>query len=92
VFLFRNAVCIPWKGLTSLNAEVHHPWEEAYRAAMIETDQGKLVDKIEAANVVLSERLLEIGSSSDQTKEREQLTDALVTLDMIRRLELKIPA
>ena len=75
-----------------MNAEMRNPWEEAYRAAVMETDCRKLVDKLDAANVVLWERLVEIGASTEQSKERQQLTDALLTLDMIRRIELKIAA
>jgi hypothetical protein len=74
------------------NEKIDHPWEEVYRAAVLETDHRKLADKLDAANVVLWERLLEIGSASDYSKERHRLTDALLTLDMIRRIELKVPA
>jgi hypothetical protein len=74
------------------NEKIARPWSEAYRAAVLETDHRKLADKLHSANVVLWERLLEISSTSDHAKERQQLTDALLTLDMIRRIELKIPA
>jgi hypothetical protein len=75
-----------------MNAEMHQPWEETYRAAVLETDQRKLADKIDAANKILGQRLLELGSSSDRSQERQRVTDALRTLDMIRRIEFKVPA
>ena len=74
------------------NEKIARPWAEAYRAAGLETDHRKLADKLESANVVVWERLLEISSASDHAKERQQLMDALLTLDMIRMIELKIPA
>jgi hypothetical protein len=75
-----------------MNAETPQPWEEAYRAAVLETDHRKLADKIDAANVILWQCLLELDTSSGQGKERQRLSDALLTLDMIRRIEFRIPA
>lgn len=75
-----------------MNAEMPQPWEEPYRAAVLETDQRKLADKIDTANIILWQRLLELGCSADRSQERQRVTDALLTLDMIRRIELKIPA
>ena len=75
-----------------MNAEILQPWEETYRAAVLETDQRQLADKIDAAKTILGQRLLELGSSSDRIQERQRVTDALRTLDMIRRIEFKVPA
>jgi hypothetical protein len=67
-------------------------WEDIYRAAVLETDHGKLAEKIEAANVVISQRLVEIGAETGHAKERQRLTDALLTIDTIRRIEFKAAA
>jgi hypothetical protein len=74
------------------NEKIARPWSEAYRAAVLETDHCKLADKLDPANVALWERLLEISSTSDHAEERQRLMDALLTIDMIRRIELKVPA
>jgi hypothetical protein len=75
-----------------MNAEMNQPWEEVYRAAVLEPDNLKLAGKLDAASVVLMQRLLELGSSSGHAGERRRLIDALLTLDMIRRIEVKVPA
>ncbi len=61
-------------------------------ASCRETEHRKLADKLDAATVVLWQRLWELGSATGQAEERPRLTDAWLTLDMIRRIELKIPA
>jgi hypothetical protein len=80
-------------------------WRDAYRGAVLETDQLKLAEKVNSASTVLQNCLQEF-SSADQpstheqqstadeqqsTRERQQITDALRILDMIRRTELDIP-
>jgi hypothetical protein len=80
-------------------------WRDAYRVAVLETDQHKLADKVDSASAVLRNCLQQFGSAdqpsaSEQkstadeqqsTRERQQITDALRILDMIRRTELDIP-
>jgi len=61
-------------------------------ASCRETEHRKLADKLDAATVVLWQRLWELGSATGQAEERPRLTDALLTRDIIRRIELKIPA
>jgi hypothetical protein len=75
-----------------MNTGIAQSWEEVYRAAVLEPDSLKLADKLESASVILMQRLLEIGSSPAHAGERERLADALLTLDMIRRIEIKAPA
>ena len=67
-------------------------WEEAYRWAVLETNGHKLADKIDLAMTLLRECLLETSSSPQHHSERQRMEDALRTLDMIRRIELRIPA
>src|SRR5437667_12840452 len=63
-----------------------------YRAAVLETDHNKLMDKIDSATTVLRKALLEASSPPEHIGERQRIEDALRTLDMIRRIELQIPA
>jgi hypothetical protein len=63
--------------------------EAAYRAAMFETDHDKLIDEIDSAIPVLLTRLQELDSSFEHLRERQRISDALRTLDMLRRIELK---
>lgn len=67
-------------------------WEEAYRAAMLETDQNKLMEKIDFAVAALGASLSELASAPERSTERQRIKDALCTLDMIRRVELKVSA
>jgi len=64
-------------------------WEEVYLRAMIETDQDRLMGKIDLAIPVLRSRLQELDFSPERRSERQRITDALLTLDTIRRIELK---
>jgi hypothetical protein len=59
-------------------------WEEAYRAAVLETDGDKLANRIDWAMAVLGDCLREIGCSG----ERQRIEDAVRMLDLIRRTEL----
>jgi len=67
-------------------------WQGAYRAAMLETDHHKLIGKIDRAMNVLRSSLLELASSPSASGEMERMVDALRTLEMIRRVELKTTA
>ena len=67
-------------------------WEDAYRAAVLETDHKKLIAKIGTATTVLRKSLLEASSSPERIRERQRIEDALRTLDTISRIELRIPA
>jgi hypothetical protein len=64
-------------------------WEEMYRQAMFETDQHKVVGKIDLAIPVLCARLKDLDSTPERLPERQRISDALLTLDTIRRIELK---
>jgi hypothetical protein len=64
-------------------------WEETYRAAVLETEQHKLAEKVDLATTVLRWRLS--SSPPEQGWERQRMEDALRTLDLIRRVEFRIP-
>jgi hypothetical protein len=74
-------------------------WEEAYRAAVLETDHYRLAAKVDLATAALQDRLLKLASDEKRDRERQQIAaerhqimDGLRTLEMIRRTELDIPA
>jgi len=67
-------------------------WEEAYRAAVLETDHHKLAEKIDLATTLLRQCLKESSSPPKRSSERQRMEDALRTLDMIRRIDVQIPA
>jgi hypothetical protein len=67
-------------------------WQGAYRAAVLETDHHKLIGKIDRAMNLLRASLLELASSPSASGEMERMVDALRTLEMIRRVELKTTA
>ena len=63
-------------------------WEEVYEMALLETDQQKLAERIDAALVVLNNSLQEIDDLPENNCEREWIKDALTTLKTIRRTDL----
>jgi hypothetical protein len=54
-------------------------WQALYRAALVESDPVKLSGRIEAARLSIRQRLEQIEDSGD-TRERQQLNDALGAL------------
>ena len=54
-------------------------WQALYRAALVETDPIKLNGRIEAARRSIRRRLEQM-EDSDDTRERQQLNDALGAL------------
>lgn len=69
-----------------------HDWESAYRSAILETDATKLIAKIDLARTAVCASLLELDASGEHGAERQRLIDALRTLELIRRVEVKLPA
>jgi hypothetical protein len=59
-------------------------WVPLYRAAMAETDPGKLNGRIEAARQAINKRLEEIESDDFRdARERQQLSNALYALETL---------
>jgi hypothetical protein len=54
-------------------------WQALYRAALVEPDPIKLNGRIEAARRAIRQRLEQLDDSDD-TRERQQLNDALGAL------------
>lgn len=61
-------------------------WNELYKAAVLETDDGKLQQRIHAAKSAIDIRLEEIQKDHGGTpEERQAITDALNGLNVLRR-------
>jgi len=53
-------------------------WEEVYKAALVETDEGELPNRIQTAKVASDNRLYELQMDRGGTpEERQALSDAL---------------
>ena len=64
-------------------------WQGAYRAAVLETDRPKVIGQIDSAMAVLRACLLKLSSSPADDAEMARIADALRTLDLLRRIELR---
>ncbi len=70
--------------------KAHYVWEESYQAAILETDDKKLQNRIQAAKAAIDNRLHELQFDHGGTpEERQAITDALGGLNVLRR-ELQI--
>jgi hypothetical protein len=59
-------------------------WVSLYKAAMAETDPGKLNSRIEAARQAINRRLEEIeGDDFRDARERQQLSNSLYALETL---------
>jgi hypothetical protein len=66
----------------------HYGWKEAHAAAVLESDDGKLHDRIRTAKTAIHQRLHELHhDDGDQAiKERLALSKALVELYLLRQV------
>jgi hypothetical protein len=70
--------------------KAHYVWEESYQAAILETDDKKLQNRIQAAKAAIDNRLHDLPADHGGTpEERQAITDALGGLNVLRR-ELQI--
>ena len=67
-------------------------WDESYKAAVLETDDKKLRERIQVAKGAIDMRLQEMQMDHGGTpEERQAITDALGGLQVLRReLERRI--
>jgi len=64
----------------------NQPWFELYRLAVLETDQTKLPDRLQAAKTAIKERLTELGNMHD-IPEMGALRNALTVLQWLEKHE-----
>ena len=63
----------------------YYVWEELYEAAILETDDKKLPDSLQAAKVAIQSRLQEIQADRNSPPEELQaIVDALHGLKVLR--------
>jgi hypothetical protein len=63
-----------------------HVWEEVYKAAIVETDNGKLPNRIHVAKAAIDTRLHDLQMDHGGTpEERQAISDALAGLNILRR-------
>jgi hypothetical protein len=61
-------------------------WEESYNAAVLETDDTKMPNRLRAAKGAIDNRLQELQMDHGGTpEERLAITDALAGLNVLRR-------
>jgi hypothetical protein len=60
-------------------------WEELYKAAILETDDTKLPNCVQAAKAAIDARLYEWLDHGGTPEERQAISDALSSLSVIRR-------
>jgi len=69
----------------STKHEVKQDWEKVYRAAIIESDRSKLLQRIEDAEAAILERSRSLSKSpANSGKEQEAITRALYILSLLR--------
>jgi hypothetical protein len=64
-------------------------WQGPYLEALMETDQGKLVGRVDVAERAIFLRLKEIQSSSQRRSEEQAIENALMGLTFLRRETLE---
>jgi hypothetical protein len=70
--------------------KAHYVWEESYESAILETDDKKLTNRLQAAKAAIDNRLHELQfDHGGAPEERQAMTDALGGLNVLRR-ELQI--
>jgi hypothetical protein len=76
----------------SPSPEILYPtWQHEYQAALIELDREKLKGRVAAAETAIYKRLQQLSQSSDDFAERQAIEDALHSLRVLKRDELKYP-
>jgi hypothetical protein len=65
--------------------EASYVWEEPYKAAVLETEDKKLPNRLQAAKAAIDARLHELQLDHGGTpEERQAITDALHGLNVLR--------
>jgi hypothetical protein len=84
---FRLHVCAdhPRAKSPSTKHDVKQDWEKLYRAAIIESDRNKLLQRVEDAEAAIHARSRSLSKSpASSGKEQEAITRALYMLSLLR--------
>jgi hypothetical protein len=73
-------------GAGTLNNSEHQDWGKLYRAAVLESDRSKLLQRIEQAEAAILDRSRSLSKSpGNDRKEQEVITRALYILSVLRK-------
>jgi hypothetical protein len=84
---FASHVCAkhPRAKSQSTKRDVKQDWEKLYRAAIVESDRSKLLQRFEDAEAAILERSRTLSKSpASSGKERDAMTRALYILSLLR--------
>jgi len=76
---------------TSDSAVRFSEWLLKYREALLETDRGKISERVEEAEGAIFERLQALSDAQDGHAERQAIQDAIRALRVIKRDRLNFP-
>jgi hypothetical protein len=84
-FPLHNCANHPRAKSQSTKSDVKQDWEKLYRAAIIEPDRSKLLQRVEDAEAAILERSRSLSKSpANSGKEQEAITRALHILSLLR--------
>ena len=66
-------------------------WQNEFRAALIELDREKLLERVQVAETAIFNRLQALSQSPDSHAERQAIDDALASLRFLKREKLGFP-
>lgn len=76
----------------SSSPEILYPeWQSEYRAALMELDPKKMLERVTATETAIFKRLQTISRSADNHAERQAIEDALTGLRILKRENLGFP-
>ena len=76
----------------SSSPEILYPeWQGEYRAALMELDPKKMLERVAAAETAIFKRLQTMSRSSDNHAERQAIEDALTGLRVLKKENLGFP-
>jgi hypothetical protein len=59
-------------------------WEPQYKAALLEVDRGKLLERVAAAEAAIRQRMRAIIGRTDRVTERQAIGKALSALSVLK--------
>ena len=65
--------------------ETNHTWEQLYKAAVLETDNGKLPQLIDQARTAINARVKELSMDGNNPSELQALEQALQSLKVVHQ-------
>jgi hypothetical protein len=74
------------------SSNLQHPsWQAQYEAALVETDPGKLLERIHKAEAAIYARRTELAGLGGEKAEQDAMEDAIKVLRNLEREQLNFP-